>query len=193
MMNISLKNSYRIICVIMFFAGSSMVGKSFYMSAKAELAQVLIGKAWQARKADQPAANPWPWADIHAIAKIEIPRLKITQYIMNDSSGEALAFGAGHLPTTNLPAKSGHSMIAGHRDSHFEFLQFLSTGDKIIVTNYLGETQTYIVNSSYQIDVREDALVHHQDHSGITLITCFPFNNLASQGPLRWIVEAIAV
>ena len=192
-MKIPLKHSYRIICISMFFIGSLMVGKSLYMSAKADLAQFLIGKAWQSRQADQPAAKPWPWADIHAIAKIEIPRLNITQYIMNDISGEALAFGAGHLPKTHLPAKSGHSMIAGHRDSHFEFLQFLSVGDNIIVTNYLGETKTYKVDASYQIDVRRDALVHYPDHTGMTLITCFPFNNLANQGPLRWIVEAVVI
>ena len=84
-------------------------------------------------------------------------------------------------------------MIAGHRDSHFEFLQFLSVGDNIIVTNYLGETKTYKVDASYQIDVRRDALVHYPDHTGMTLITCFPFNNLANQGPLRWIVEAVVI
>lgn len=189
-MNMSPKTIQRSFYILIFLAGSVMVGQSFYMTAKAELAQYLIGSTWNSRQSDQPAAKPWPWADIHAVAKIEVPRLNITQYIMNDSSGEALAFGAGHLIKTALPAKNGHSMIAGHRDSHFEFLQHLSVGDQIIVSNYLGETQTYHVNSAYQLDIREDALMHYQDHSGLTLITCFPFNNLANQGPLRWIVEA---
>jgi len=189
-MNISYKTIHRIVFTLLFFTGSIMVGQSFYMSAKAEVAQYLIGSAWNSRLSNQPAVKPWPWADIQAVAKIEVPRLHITQYIMSDSSGEALAFGAGHLVKTALPAKIGHSMIAGHRDSHFEFLQDLIVGDQIIVSNYLGETQIYRVNSAYQIDVREDALIHYQDHVGLTLITCYPFNNLANQGPLRWIVEA---
>jgi len=175
-MNILPKNAVHWLCVFSFITGSIMLGKSAYMSAKAELAQHLIGSTWQQRQVGQPANKPWPWADIHAVAKIEVPRLNIVQYIMNDSSGEALAFGAGHLPKTSLPAKNGHSMIAGHRDSHFEFLQYLRS-----------------VNSSYQIDIREDRLIHHHDYSGLTLITCFPFNNLSPQGPFRWIVEATPI
>ena len=190
-MNILPKLSLHWLCALSFIIGSILVGKSVYMSAKAELAQYLIGTTWQQRQVHQPASKPWPWADIYAVAKIEVPRLNIVQYIMNDSSGEALAFGAGHLPKTGLPGKNGHSMVAGHRDSHFEFLQYLRMGDQITVTNYLGEIKNYRVSSSYQIDIREDNLVHHHDYSGLTLITCFPFNNLRPQGPLRWIVEAV--
>ena len=192
-MNILPKTAVHWLCVFSFITGSIMLGKSAYMSAKAELAQHLIGSTWQQRQVGQPANKPWPWADIHAVAKIEVPRLNIVQYIMNDSSGEALAFGAGHLPKTSFPAKNGHSMIAGHRDSHFEFLQYLRSGDQVIVTNYLNETKIYRVNSSYQIDIREDRLIHHHDYSGLTLITCFPFNNLSPQGPFRWIVEATPI
>lgn len=182
-----------LVSAIVFFSGSLMLGKSLYMSAKAELAQLLIASAWQQRQADQPAAKPWPWADIHAIAKIEIPRLNITQYVMNGSNGEALAFGPGHLTKTSLPANTGHSMISGHRDSHFEFLQELQIGDKIIVSNYLGKKQTYVINTAYEMDTRTDALMLYPEHHGLTLITCFPFNNLATQGPLRWIVEAVPI
>ncbi len=192
-MNIKPRHIASFLSVFMFLSGGLMFGKSLYMSAKAELAQYLIASAWHTRQADQPAAKPWPWADIHAIAKIDIPRLKISQYIMNDSSGEALAFGPGHLPRSSRPGKTGHSMIAGHRDSHFKFLQHLKTGDQIIISNYQGERQTYVINANYQLDTRHETLMLYPEHTGLTLITCFPFNNLASQGPLRWIVEAVPI
>jgi len=192
-MNFKPRHLISFFSILLFLIGCLMLGKSLYMSAKAELAQYLIASAWQSRQTDQPPAKPWPWADIHAIAKIEVPRLKVSQYIMNDSSGEALAFGPGHLPRSTLPGKAGHSMVAGHRDSHFEFLQDLKVGDQIIVTNFLGKQQTYLISTAYQLDTRQETLMHYQEYSGLTLITCFPFNNLANQGPLRWIVEATPI
>jgi len=183
----------RLMSVTLLFIGSVMIGKSLYMNTKAKLAQYLISTAWQSRQSDQPAAKPWPWADTHAIAKIDIPRLSITRFIMNDSNGEALAFGPGHLSQTSLPANIGHSMIAGHRDSHFEFLQELKLGDEIIVSNYLGNQETYVIQAAYRMDTRTDALMLYPEYHGLTLITCFPFNNLSSQGPLRWIVEAAPI
>lgn len=176
--------------ILLFIVGLLVLGKSLFMTAKAELAQQLISLSWHTRQTHQPSVKPWPWADIHAIAKIDVPRLAISQYIMNNSSGEALAFGPGHLEGTSLPAEYGHSMISGHRDSHFAFLQNLEIGDKLLISNYLGRQRTYVIRASYFIDTREDSLIMHEDHHGVTLITCYPFNKLMNGGPLRWIVEA---
>ncbi len=177
------------ISACLFVAGVFMLGQSMYMTVKAQLAQVLIAHAWQSKPAHQPAARPWPWADIHAVAKIEVPRLGITQYVMNASNGEALAFGPGHLSQTSLPAQAGHSMVAGHRDSHFEFLQYLKPQDEIIMTNYRGQQQRYLIKRAYLLDTRTEQLWHQPEQNALTLITCYPFNKLSSQGPLRWIVE----
>ena len=172
--------------------GIVFVGKAFYLDAKAELAQYLINSAWHSRVAGQPAAKPWPWADTYAVARIEVPRLQIVQYIMRDSSGESLAFGPGHLAESALPASVGHSMIAGHRDSHFEFIKNLIIGDTVVISNYQDNRQVYRVNKAVEFDTRTEQLyLTNQDM--LTLITCYPFNELVPGGPLRWIVDATPI
>jgi len=45
------------------------------MHAKAELAGILVRRAWnQSVQSGRPRA-PWPWADTHPVARIRIPRL----------------------------------------------------------------------------------------------------------------------
>jgi sortase A len=179
-----------ILSTLLLLAGSFMLSKSLYMNAKAELAQHLISSAWQSRQVGQPAFEAWPWSDTFAIAKFEVPRLGIEQYVMKDASGESLAFGPGHLPKSELPANFGHSMIAGHRDSHFDFIKNLELGDKIIVTNYLDKQITYLVKEAFEMDTRNESLILYPNNELLTLITCYPFNEITTGGPLRWIVEA---
>lgn len=46
--------------------GLGLLAAGFWMPAKAELAQHLLGRAWQRTVAGEAAAKPWPWADTHA-------------------------------------------------------------------------------------------------------------------------------
>lgn len=181
------------ISALTFILALALLGNSMYMTLKAEFAQYLIASSWQSITTDQPAAKPWPWADTFAIAKIEVPRLKLELYVMNDDTGESLAFGPGHLPKTSLPASYGHSMIAGHRDSHFDFIKDLVVGDEIIIRNYLGEQKTYQIRDAYQMDTRTESLHHMPGSNLLTLITCYPFSDITTGGPLRWIVDASPV
>jgi len=179
----------KLLSILFLVIGAIFIGKAFYMDAKAELAQYLINTTWESREPGQPAAKPWPWADTYAVAKIEVPRLNIVQYVMRDASGESLAFGPGHLANSALPASKGHSMIAGHRDSHFEFIKKLAIGDIVIVSNYQSDRQFYRVNNAVEFDTRKEQL-NLTEHDMLTLITCYPFNELVPGGPLRWIVDA---
>ena len=179
--------------LVLFLAGVSLLSNSFYINLKAELAQYLISSSWQTHQSNQPARKPWPWADTYAIAKIEVHRLELVLYVMNDDTGESLAFGPGHIPQSAIPASNGHSMIAGHRDSHFDFIQHLKIGDKIVISNYLGKRQEYEIDHAYKMDVRVNSLIHYADENLLTLITCFPFNGLTPGGPLRWVVNASPV
>jgi len=183
-------NRSKLLSILFLVIGAIFIGKAFYMDAKAELAQYLINSAWQSREAGQPAKKPWPWADTYAVAKIEVPRLNIVQYIMRDASGESLAFGPGHLAKSALPASAGHTMVAGHRDSHFEFIRDLKKGDIVIVSNYQNTQKHYRISSASQMDTRTEQL-NLTAHDRLTLITCYPFDELVPGGPLRWIVDAV--
>lgn len=184
----------RLLVGLVLCAGLALFGHGSYMRGKAWLAQALIARSWIENRAQGSAAvKPWPWADIRAVAKLHMPAHNITQYIMNDASGEALAFGAGMLPEGVMPADEGHSVIAGHRDSHFAFLQNVAPGDEIVVENVRGQTRHYRITRHYILDTRQESALPLRKHHALTLITCYPFNTLFTNGPLRYVVEAIAV
>ena len=78
-----------IITALLLLSGALLLGQGFYMQAKAQLAQVLIAHSWQQNQHGNAGAKPWPWADIHPVAKLSVPRLHLNQYIMQDASGAA--------------------------------------------------------------------------------------------------------
>jgi len=169
--------------------GFLLVGQGVYMDAKAKVAQILISSSWESRSQDSPAAKPWWWADTHVIARMSVPRLQETVYIMADDSGESLAFGPGHMPASALPSENGHVVIAGHRDSHFEFLKNIQVGDLIDTENNQANKKQYRVTELQIIDSSEQE-IPLLDYSQLTLITCYPFEGFIPGGPLRLIVHA---
>lgn len=173
----------------MLLIGLVLLGKGFYMDVKASLAQTLIEYSWSSRSADSPASKPWWWADTSAIATLEVPRLNKRLFVMQDDSGESLAFGPGHLSASAPIGKAGHVMIAGHRDSHFTFLQDLKTGDVITTIGTNNLAMKYRVTRAYVLDIEKDSLLKYE-HNKLTLITCYPFDSLITGGPLRYIVDA---
>ena len=44
-----------------------------------------------------------------------------------------MAFGPGHLSASSLPGQPGNSVIAGHRDTHFNFLQYVEVGESLVI------------------------------------------------------------
>ena len=182
-----------LITALLLLCGTLLLGQGFYMQAKARLAQVLIARSWQQNLHGNATAKPWPWADIRPVAKLSVPRLHLDQYIMQNASGEALAFGAGMLPQGGEPGGSGHSLLAGHRDSHFAFLQQLRPGDEIDIENHRGQRQRYRISQTRVADSRNSDFYFDPHAHRLTLITCYPFDALTPGGPLRYIVQAEAV
>ena len=71
----------------------------------------------------QQDEKPWGWADMHPVGHISIPSVGLSSIVLDNISGEALAFGPGHLSNSATPGKSGNIVIAGHRDSFFRSLK----------------------------------------------------------------------
>jgi sortase A len=173
----------------LWVVGALLLSQGVYMDAKAKLAQILIASSWQQRAADRPPPKPWWWADTRAIAKLEIPRLEKTVFVMQDASGESLAFGPGHMQGSAAPAQSGHVMVAGHRDSHFEFLKDIEIGDVIETTDYKSSHKRYRVVETLVIDSNQES-VELASSNFLTLVTCYPFNGIAPNTSLRYLVNA---
>ena len=102
----------------------------------------------------------------------------------------SLAFGPGHLSISALPGQSGNSIIAGHRDTHFRFLQFLALGDALQVELPDGRTHVYEVSAIDVVDSRRGSLVLDTDDSMLSLVTCYPFDAMEAGGPMRYVVSA---
>ncbi|MEZ5923363.1 MAG: class GN sortase [Hyphomicrobiaceae bacterium] len=170
-------------------AGFLLAGQGILIHAKAALAQVLLERAFSRSLAEGAPVKPWSWADTWPIARLSVPRLGESAIVLASGSGQALAFGPGHLAGTPEPGDAGTSVIAAHRDTHFDFLGRVEIGDEIIVDRADGETRRFRVSGSRV--VRYDAFgidpgagVHR-----LALTTCWPLGAVTS-GPLRFVVEA---
>jgi len=174
----------RIVLTILLclFAFSSL-GKAIYLSAKAEVAQHLLKTAWAESLQYQTAVKPWPWADIHPAGLLTIPALDIEQVVVNEHSGEALAFGPGLVKSRDA------FVIAGHRDSHFTFVKTLKIDDELDLQESNGIRHRYRIIDLTVLDTRQQTDIQPPPGS-LVLITCYPFNAPTAGGPLRYMVYA---
>jgi len=177
---------FSLVVALLFFS------KSGYLYLKAELSQVLIAKAWNQLLLDGniTKAKPWSWADTYPIAKIVSQRDNKVLYVLEGTSGEALAFGPGHYEGTALPAEEGESVIAGHRDSHFSFLRDTQIGDRFSVQNYKSTKAIYQIEEIKIVDSSREQLTVDNNSNRLQLITCYPFDAIKSGGALRYVLYA---
>ena len=173
-------------------SGGAAAASGAWIYLKARTAQYLIERAWSRNDFVDAPLSPWPWADTHVIARMRVPALAIEQFVLAGAHGQSLAFGPGHLSGTALPGDSGNSVIAGHRDTHFEFLRRLSPGDAIYFDFPQGRTVRYRVSNVWVTVDTDMRPLQARTDLHLTLITCYPFDALRAGGPLRFIVEAQA-
>ena len=180
--------------VLFCIAGLGFCAGAGYIHAKAWLAQLLLDDAWAQRLdgADRHAARPWPWADTAPVARLVVPRLGIERIILSGASGRTLAFGPAHLDGTTRPGAPGNSVISGHRDTHFAFLQRLEAGDKLHLQGLDGAWRRYRVIGHEVLDARHARLDPAAGRHVLTLVTCYPFDAVEPGGPLRYAVFAEA-
>jgi sortase A len=110
--------------------------------------------------------------------------------ILEGGSGRTLAFGPGHLSASVMPGQSGNSIIAGHRDTHFQFLQFLSEGETILMEMPGGRNHLYRVSAIDVVDSRHGSILLDTDTAMLSLVTCYPFGAINAGGPMRYVVSA---
>ena len=176
-------------------AGAWQVGEGATIHAKAWLAQHLLKAAWartQETQGEKGPVKPWPWADTHPVARLTVRRLGIERMVLAGASGRTLAFGPAHLDGTAAPGTPGHSVMTGHRDTHFRFLQDLRIGDTVHLETADGTGRDYTVRARRVVDVNDARLVMDTETTMLTLATCYPFDAVVPGGPLRYLVTAVA-
>ena len=168
-------------------------GEAAYIEVKARLAQHLIAAAWDRAQHGIAAPRPWPWADTSPVVKLTVPARHVTLYVLADASGRTLAFGPGKLSGTPTPGRGGNTVISGHRDTHFAFLEHLCEGDEIVLELADRSVHRYRVSESTVVDQRDIGILQAQSEETLTLLTCFPFRAIVPRGPLRYVVTATRV
>jgi len=162
-----------------------------YILAKANLAQMLLQRAWQSSLASGEDTRPWPWADTWPVARLRAPTHHIDQIVLAGVSGNVLAFAPGLMQESAAPGERGHSLISAHRDTHFRFLKDLETGDALYLMSRQGRERRYRVTATQVVDTRKAGQTLFEGDA-LTLVTCYPFDAVVPGGSLRYLVRAEA-
>src|SRR5258705_8241522 len=173
-------------------AGLVLFGQGAYIHAKALVAQVLLERAFTGTIASGRATKPWSWADAWPVARIEVERLHASTIVLAGSSGQALAFGPGHVERTPDAGERGVAVYSAHRDTHFAFLKNVVVGDEIDVTRHDGRTFSYRVDTTSVVRFDASGIDPLADGHELVLSTCWPFDAL-TQGPERYLVHATMI
>ncbi|MBP5856659.1 class D sortase [Marivibrio halodurans] len=153
--------------------------------AKAWAAPVMIEHAWESATPGEPAPPPWPWADGRPVAVLSAPDLGIVRYVLDGASARVLAFGPARLSGAG-PLKP--TILFGHRDTHFRFLERIEPGTKLTYTGTDRLPRRYIVTRTRVADAR--TLRVPEDPDALVLVTCWPFESSAALTNERYVVTA---
>ena len=179
-----------LVAVLLVGVGVWQVGEGAWIYFKAELAQHLLQQAWARTQAGESDVKPWPWADTWPIARLRAPAHGEDLIVLADSSGRTLAFGPGLAPDSARPGAAGTTIISGHRDTHFRFLERVRPGDELVL-EVPGRPPAYFrVHDTEVVDARTAVIDRAPGAAGLVLLTCYPFNALRPGGSLRYVVSA---
>ena len=180
-----------VVCLLAF-AGLLLFGQGAYIHAKAIVAQVLLKRAFATSVATGKDVKPWSWADTWPVARIAVPRLKADAIVLAGSSGQALAFGPGHVERTPDAGERGVAVYSAHRDTHFAFLKNVVVGDEIDVMRSDGKQFHYRVEATSVVRFDTSGIDPLADGYQLVLSTCWPFDAL-TPGPERYLVHATMI
>jgi len=187
----------RIFVALVLLAGASLTARAMYLHAKADLASVLIHRAWNKTMADGQPHPPWPWADTYPVARLRIPRLGYDEVVLEGATPRTLAFGPARLFSGAGLGEPGNVELAGHRTSWFRLLEDLGARDEIQIQWFDARRRklrerTYVVDDIRIVSPEEVARLTPPSGDALTLITCYPFGH-SLRSPQRFVVLASPV
>lgn len=175
--------------IVMALVGLVLVSQGLWIHAKAMVAQVLLDRAFTRSVATGQPVKPRSWADTWPVARLEFPRIGETSIVLHGASGQALAFGPGHVDRSAEAGDSGTAVYAAHRDTHFAFLKDVQIGDTVRITRRDGKVFTYQVTETSVVRWDQSGIDANAAGRNLVLATCWPFD-AATSGPMRYLVKA---
>lgn len=110
------------------------------------------------------------------IGKIEIPKIKLETYILEQTTKESLNESVTKLCGPKINGL-GNFCIVGHNynsETMFKNLKNLEIGDKILITDVYDQTIDYVIYDIYKVYPKETECLSQETNGEreITLITC---------------------
>jgi sortase A len=167
--------------------GLATVAQGAWIPVKAQVAQVLLARAFTASVAEHRPVKPWPWADTAPAARVTVARLDVSDVVLSGGSGQAMAFGP-----TQLRGNDRVTVLAAHRDTHFAFVRDLRKGDEVLVERIDGTRQRYHITGFQTVRWDRFAVPSDPARPLLALATCWPFG-ATEHGPWRRVVWAEAI
>ncbi len=167
-----------------------VLAAGFWIPVKAGLAQFLLERAWHRAQAGDEQARPWPWADTTPVASLHIPAIDAAWVVLGGATGRNLAFAPTRMDGSAALGEPGVTVIAGHRDTHFEVLEDLPLGTEIVLEDTAGKLYRFQVSDAQVVHEARAKLRIDADRNVLVLVTCYPFDALTAGGPLRYVIQA---
>ncbi|MEP3892254.1 MAG: class GN sortase [Hellea sp.] len=170
--------------------GLALFGNGLYIGFKAVIAQNLMERAWTKTAQSGDVHLPWSWIDAHPVARLSFEGDRRAHIVLNTDSGQALAFGPAVISGTE---KTDMMAIAAHKNTQFQNLKSLAVGETIWLERPKGEVLTYHVTHTKILDSRVEGLAIEaiaDTPSRLALVTCYPFDAVSFNGPMRYVVYA---
>jgi len=118
-----------------------------------------------------------------AIARMEIPALGVSEYVVEGTETGDLRKGPGHYPDTPLPGEPGTAAIAGHRTTYgapFRDIDDVKPGQVIRVDMPDG-TFVYRVEEVRIVDDSDLSVLEPVGHRRLMLSACHPLYSAAER------------
>ena len=123
------------------------------------------------------------------IGLIEIEALDLKYPVVEGADSKQLAYGIGHISDTAAIGSTGNCVLAGHRGSrygtYFKYLNKLSEGDTVKITDKYGNIHQYEVVSWEVVGPYDNSVKAQGTEKELTLLTC------ENSGTMRLIYHCI--
>ena len=118
-----------------------------------------------------------------AIARIDIPGIGVSEYVVEGTDVGSLRKGPGHYPETPLPGEPGTSAIAGHRTTYgapFRKIDEVERGEPITVDMPDGRF-VYRVERTRIVDDQDLSVLEGAGYQRLMLSACHPLYSAAQR------------
>lgn len=177
-------------CVVAFVITITLRAWLFQRAALEELETVSMNDALPAVADDPIVELPLEVRENgELLGRLDVPRLKISQPILEGTAESSLSLGLGHISGTAMPGTTGNIGIAGHRDTVFRPLKDIQISDEIVLSTPFGK-KSYHVTLTQIVDPGDVYVLDQDIGDALTLVTCFPFYYVG-HAPRRFIVRAL--